>query len=99
MGYEDIKVTRQGSIAVITLDRPKVNALRPQTMDEMGRAALDAQKDDSVRVIVITGAGERAFSGGADLASGFRGDVKPGASPSETPSETIERGLERFHQM
>jgi enoyl-CoA hydratase/carnithine racemase len=91
---EDVKVTRQGSAAILTLDRPKVNALRAQTMDELASAAEAAQKDESVRTIIITGAGERAFSGGADLASAFRGDVKPGGE-----GQTIESGLERFHQV
>ncbi len=96
MGYEDIKVSRDGSTVVITLDRPKkLNALRSQTMDELGQAAAEAQKDESVRAIVVTGGGDKAFSAGADLASGFRNDVKPDA-PLE---ETIQAGLERFHQM
>jgi enoyl-CoA hydratase len=91
---EDVKVTRKGATAVLTLDRPKVNALRAQTMDELASAVDEAQKDPSVRAIVITGAGEKAFSGGADLASAFRGDVKPGGE-----GQTIEAGLERFHQV
>lgn len=95
MGYKDLKVSRQGATVVITLDRPKVNALSAELMDELGRAVGEAQADESCRVIILTGAGEKAFSGGADLASGFRGDVKPGASAAET----IEAGLERFHQM
>ena len=96
MGYEDIKVSRDGSTFVITLHRPeKRNALRSQTMDELGQAADEAQKDPSVRAVVITGSGDKAFSAGADLASGFRSDVKPDA-PIE---ETIQEGLERFHQM
>ncbi len=93
MGYEDLRVSREGATAVITLDRPKVNALRAQTMEELTQAATAAQADPTVRVIIITGAGEKAFSGGADLASAFRGDVKPGSG-----GETIESGLEKFHE-
>jgi enoyl-CoA hydratase/carnithine racemase len=92
--YEDIKVRREGTVAVVTLDRPKVNALRTQTMEELAAAFTELQGDASVRVIVITGAGEKAFSGGADLSSAFRGDVKPGSE-----GQTIEAGLERFHVM
>lgn len=95
MVFEDIKVSRQGTVAILTLDRPKVNALRAQTMEELARAADEAQKDESVRVIIIAGAGEKAFSGGADLSSAFRGDVKPGSSGDQT----IESGLERFHNV
>jgi enoyl-CoA hydratase/carnithine racemase len=93
VGYEDLRVSREGATAVITLDRPKVNALRAQTMEELTQAATAAQADPTVRVIIITGAGEKAFSGGADLASAFRGDVKPGSG-----GETIESGLEKFHE-
>ncbi|HZU96775.1 MAG TPA: enoyl-CoA hydratase-related protein [Planctomycetota bacterium] len=94
MSYEDVKVARDGSIGIVTIDRPKVNALRAQTMDELGRALGDLQADATVRTIIITGGGDRAFSGGADLASAFRGDAKPGTS-----ADPIEEGLERFHQL
>ncbi|MBI3724203.1 enoyl-CoA hydratase/isomerase family protein [bacterium] len=94
MAYEDIRVTRQGAAGVVTIDRPKVNALRARTMEELARATEELSQDDAVRAIVVTGAGDRAFSGGADLASAFRGDVKPGES-----GETIEAGLERFHEV
>jgi enoyl-CoA hydratase/carnithine racemase len=95
VAFEDIRVGREGGIGVVTIDRPKVNALRAQTMDELGRALEELGRDEGVRALVITGAGERAFSGGADLASAFRGDVKPGGSGDQT----IEAGLERFHEM
>jgi enoyl-CoA hydratase/carnithine racemase len=96
MPYEDIRLARDGATAVVTIDRPKVNALRAQTMEELAQAVVGLQGDDAVRVIVLTGAGERAFSGGADLASSFRGDVKPGGAGGD---QTIEAGLERFHDM
>src|SRR5882724_285366 len=66
---ETILVERRGSVAIITINRPvKRNALNIQTRAE-GAAALDELRaDDSVRVVVFTGAGDKAFIAGADIA-------------------------------
>ena len=44
-----------------------LNALNTQTLDELRRAILDLKQDDSVRVVILTGAGEKAFVAGADI--------------------------------
>jgi enoyl-CoA hydratase/carnithine racemase len=65
---ENLLIERDGPIAIITVNRPKVlNALNSQTMDELRRAMLSFRYDDSVRAVVITGAGEKAFIAGADI--------------------------------
>jgi enoyl-CoA hydratase len=66
--YETLLVERRGRVAVITINRPdKMNALNIQTRQE-GAAALDELRDDeSVRVVVITGAGPKSFVAGADI--------------------------------
>lgn len=59
-------------VATITIDEPdKANALSNAAMGELADAVRSAGSDDAVRVIVITGAGDRAFSAGGDLAGGF----------------------------
>jgi (E)-benzylidenesuccinyl-CoA hydratase len=59
---------RQDGIATITLNRPEVmNALDPQTYAEITDAFHEVERDPAVRVGIITGAGERAFTAGADL--------------------------------
>jgi (E)-benzylidenesuccinyl-CoA hydratase len=59
---------RQDGIATITLNRPEVmNALDPQTYAEITEAFEEIERDSTVRVGIITGAGERAFTAGADL--------------------------------
>jgi enoyl-CoA hydratase/carnithine racemase len=70
MGFEQITTEVADSVLTITLNRPeRLNAWTAQMGQEM-RAALDeADADDEVRAIIVTGAG-RGFCAGADLASG-----------------------------
>ena len=64
---DDVQVERRGDAAWITIDRPSVlNAMDPETATRL-RAAVEDADDAGVRAIVITGAGGRAFSVGADL--------------------------------
>jgi naphthoate synthase len=71
--YEDIRYEKSGGpsskagIAKITIDRPEVhNAFRPQTIIEISKALEDAREDTEIGVIVLTGAGEKAFCSGGD---------------------------------
>lgn len=63
-----IDVTRNGHVATIRINRPeKLNALTLAMYDDLGRAFLEIKDDADIRVVVLTGAGERAFCVGADL--------------------------------
>ncbi|WP_436700588.1 enoyl-CoA hydratase/isomerase family protein [Nocardioides sp. BYT-33-1] len=66
--FEDIRVERDGQVAVITLARPAaLNALRQQTVTELNHAIEDVESDAGVKVVVLAAEGERAFSSGVDL--------------------------------
>jgi len=59
--------------ALITLNRPPANAISEQLITEVNAALNAVQSDDSVRAVIVTGAGDKIFCGGADLASAFSG--------------------------
>ncbi len=68
MGQRTITVGKEEGICWITLNRPeKLNAITPGMLEEMEEAFEDAEMDGEVRCIVITGAGDRAFSAGLDI--------------------------------
>src|SRR5258705_1227181 len=68
MAYENILFEKKESIAYITFNRPKVlNELNRKTVEELRDALMDARDDSSVRVLILTGAGEKAFVAGADI--------------------------------
>jgi enoyl-CoA hydratase len=68
MTFENLLFDRDGAKAVVTVNRPKVlNALNSQTVDDLRRAMLECKRDEGVRVIVLTGAGEKSFVAGADI--------------------------------
>ncbi len=73
MAYEDIIYETGDGRATITINRPeRLNAFRMQTIIEMGEAFERAADDESVGVVILTGAGERAFCVGGDVADPTR---------------------------
>jgi enoyl-CoA hydratase len=68
MPYETLLVAREGPVATLTLNRPRaLNALNRRLLEELGLAIADVA-DPAVRVVIVTGAGDRAFAAGADIA-------------------------------
>jgi enoyl-CoA hydratase len=68
MTFDNLLIERDAAVASVTINRPKVlNALNSQTLDDLRRAILELQHDATVRAIIVTGAGEKAFVAGADI--------------------------------
>jgi enoyl-CoA hydratase/carnithine racemase len=68
MPFDNLLVEREAGVAVLTIHRPqRLNALDARTLDELRQAALDLQQDHSVRCLIITGSGDKAFVAGADI--------------------------------
>lgn len=67
MTFNNLLFTKDGPIALITVNRPPVNALNGETIEELGAALDEIEADDQVKSVVITGAGQYTFVAGADI--------------------------------
>jgi enoyl-CoA hydratase/carnithine racemase len=71
MPFDTLGLEREEAFAVITLNRPPANAISEQLVRDLAAALTSVEHDDSVRAVIITGAGDRIFCAGADLGSAF----------------------------
>ena len=68
MSYESITMEKSGHVATVTINRPKqLNALNTTVLSELLAAFCQLQRDAEVRVVILTGAGDKAFVAGADI--------------------------------
>jgi enoyl-CoA hydratase len=68
MSFDNLLVQREARVAVLTVQRPqRLNAIDASTIEEIRQAILDFQRDDTVRCVIVTGAGDKAFVAGADI--------------------------------
>ena len=68
MAFENLLYEKRNGIGYVTVNRPeKLNALNQKTMDELRECFEGIERDDEVRAVILTGAGEKAFVGGADI--------------------------------
>ncbi|MEI7925336.1 MAG: enoyl-CoA hydratase-related protein [Chloroflexota bacterium] len=85
MPFEHLLLERHGHVTVVTLNRPeKLNALNQRLREEIVQCFGELEQDDSVRAVVVTGAG-RGFCAGADLTAGER---RPSEGATETEPQT-----------
>lgn len=93
MAFENVLYEIKGSAAWVTVNRPdKLNALNRLTVEEISAAVEQALADDAVRAIVVTGAGEKAFVAGADIAE----MSELGAERAQSFSRFLQRSLDRL---
>ncbi len=68
MGWKNIILEKENKIGFVTLNRPEVyNALNASLLGELGEVVEEAKKDPAIGVVILTGAGEKAFVSGADI--------------------------------
>lgn len=85
MSFKNILLDRKDHVAKITINTPPLNILNIETLRELNNAFKNVKKDDSVSVVILEGAGDRAFSAGVDIK-----DHMP---------EKVEELLEAFHEV
>ncbi len=79
MSFKNILTETSNFIATITINRPdKLNALNKETIQELHECLKNLNEDTSVRVVIITGAGEKAFVAGADISEFAHFDIENG---------------------
>jgi len=82
VAFENVLYEVRGPLALITLNRPsKRNAISLGTLEELHQAVTLAEHDDAVRVLAFTGAGDKAFASGSDLAEVEHRDLKKALEP------------------
>jgi enoyl-CoA hydratase/carnithine racemase len=89
-----VLVERRGPVAILTLNNPPLNILSTQLLDELAGKLLDVSSDAAVRVLVITGAGDKGFSGGANIKEMVAMD-RAQASAFSTKGQAVANILER----
>ena len=74
--HEPVKISREGRILIVVLDRPKVNAIDIETSRKLGNAFVTLRDDPDLSVGVVTGAGDKIFSAGWDLKALDQGEMQ-----------------------
>lgn len=83
--FRNIVYEKDEGVAKLTFNRPPLNILNVETLREICKALEDVKKDDDIKVLVITGSGEKAFSAGVEI--------------KEHLPDKIEETLESFHRV
>ena len=90
MNFENILSTSNQGVATITINRPsKLNALNKATIEELHQAFKAADQDKDIKVIVVTGSGEKAFVAGADISEFANFDVENGGKLAAKGQEIL----------
>ena len=82
MDFQNILYAKEGHLAVLTLNRPPANSINLATLLDIDKALDEAETDKEVRVLILTGAGDKGFSAGFDFTDAANAD-KTGAKGQE----------------
>ncbi len=97
MKYENLKVDLKDKILTIVISRPKqLNALNMDTLSELNTVFSEADDNDNIRVIILTGDGEKSFVAGADIKEFSNFDVEQGEQLSRSGHERVFNLIEQM---
>lgn len=90
MNFENILVSQNENLAVITINRPtKLNALNKKTIEELHTAFKTLNANSTIKAIIITGSGEKAFVAGADISEFSNYTIEEGAELARNGQEIL----------
>jgi enoyl-CoA hydratase len=97
MAYTHLLISDEGGLRTLTINRPdQLNALNRATIDELDRALSEADADKSVRVVIITGSGPKAFVAGADIKEFAHFSIEEGRALSADGQRKLFDHVERM---
>jgi len=98
MGFQDILVETEGRIRTVTLNRPEVlNALREKTILELESVLDELENEARIRVLIVTGSGDRAFCAGGDVKALEKMTSREAEAFARTAHRILDK-MERLHQ-
>lgn len=90
MNLENLQLEYKGCLAILSIDRPqRLNALNTSTLDELHKAFTMLNEDSEIKVIIITGSGEKAFVAGADIVEFANFSVEEGTELARKGQEMV----------
>ncbi len=90
MDFQNILIERREAFAIVTINRPKkLNALNKETISELHQAFVGLDEDKTVRAIIVTGSGEKAFIAGADISEFANFSVEEGMELARKGHESL----------
>jgi enoyl-CoA hydratase len=99
MSYQNISIDLQGRIAILKIDRPsKLNALNRATIDELHEGLIELENNNDIKVVIITGSGEKAFVAGADISEFADYSVDEGKDLAASGQEKLFDYVENFNK-
>jgi len=97
MNFNNIKINKVDKVAILKIDRPKqLNALNKVTIDELNIALKELKNENSVKVIIITGEGDKSFVAGADIKEFAHYNIEEGKSLARSGQNKLFDFIEQY---
>jgi len=97
MNFKNILVNQENGIATVTINRPtKLNALNKLTTEELHEALVQIEMQETIKVVILTGSGEKAFVAGADISEFAHFSVNDGGRLAAKGQEMVFDFIENF---